>query len=966
MPALIDVIATCKRTLQKTKASRETGQKMLNTTLLTVPAFTLNGAGDIFDKNNLFIEFARLYRFPASDTLHDLLAGYKIDAGEDFDTVNTWINLIFQNEESLPELVLHPVSEQEQDVNTVAMNTLRLRVLCRDGAKAMIEAISNSALTSNLLLSRNLYDIYKTVFARNTSPMMFTDATGIIGDVNESALSLLNLSRKDIVGHSLSELDIFTLSERPSLLLNLTRALDGTPTEQSLKIDSGQGVFKPVACNMTPLIIKQVVKGVMISCSNISSQERIQEALRESEERFQVVVDNVHEGIIVFDHKYRATYVNSAMVNIFGTTREDILGQDFRMLLPEGSWRQIQNAGAPGDSTLKPARKYESDIVRKNGTKRRVEITSSLMLDSKGQILTIAEFFDITERVRAENRIKRRLYIEEAIAEISRLFITADEPDYVKLVTLVRSSFESDSIALLQIDREKSAVNLVIHQGSDSRQVNDDEDYTFYTSGTSLWFERLLRGENLVLTPSEIRGSQNLCQFEKLFPVDYQSVVVIPVLENALSLEGYILIAGSLDDRNWGREDLSALRVIADMVGKHWGRIRTAQKLRRTEDQLNQSMKMQALGQLAGGVAHDFNNLLTVITGQSDLAMMILDDDNPVKKKISDIQQSAIRGANLTRQLLAFSRTQVLDAGRVDLNEIIRNLLTMLKRLIGEHIQLETDLEEHLHPVRANIGQVEQVIINLVINARDAMTKGGMISIKTKNIQLDEKSIEANPDIVQEDYIQLVVQDTGTGIKQDILNKIFDPFFTTKSHGKGTGLGLSTVYGIVRQADGYIDIQTEIDRGTVFSVYLPMDLVEDAIEQVKVTEVESLYGQESIIVVEDEADVREMAVQVLELYGYNVIEAEDGLDALKKCIGNKQEVDLVVTDMVMPNMGGIDLVQRLREIWPDLRVLLMSGYPTDVIEHEVKLDEKTSFLQKPYRAEELVQSVREILNVINE
>ncbi len=924
---------------------------------LLLPACLIDPQGAILQTNTCFDRFSELYRLSPPDTLQQCITQLCSEAsGNDLD-VDEWLTNAFQAVSSFsPLTVLHSTEEASRN------SLVRVRMLSKIDKEAVVLLEVDTDPQSDQLMPWDYLEIYKFHFKRSSEPVLLADTTGVLTDCNDSVLELLQTDRRTLVGEPLAELAIFTMADMPRVLLNFSRSLGGATTEQTLALQTGSAGSVGVTWTMVPLAVHRDIRGVWISIRRASRKEQFEEALRRSEEKFRAVVDHVHEGIIVFDHTYHATYVNPALIRIFGGTRDDILGQDFRMLLPERSWRLIKDAETMRDGKAAPPQKYESEIVRGDGSRRKVEISSSLLIDSDDNILTVAEFFDITERVEAAHRIQRRLYVEEAIAAISQVFITAQRPDYIKVLTLISSAFSPTAASLLQITEDRNEVRIVMYQAEGEVGADLDTTFAHLPKAASVSFERLLRGENLVLTCEEISRTKNLGQFLRLLPETFGSVAIIPILENMHALDGFLIVAVDHPPGEWRREDLNALRVIGDMIGKHWGRERTTEKLRATEDELNQSMKMQALGQLAGGVAHDFNNLLTVITGQSDLALMLLDADHPVHKKIQDIQHSAIRGANLTRQLLAFSRTQVLASEQIDINEIVRDLLKMLHRLIGEHIHLLTNFCDDLHPILANAGQMEQVIINLVINARDAMPQGGEITIETENVLLDEKHIENDPDITQDEYVRLTVRDTGTGIPPDIVDKIFDPFFTTKEQGKGTGLGLSTVYGIVRQVNGFIEIETAVGKGAAFLVHFPKDLEQREDEETIDSEVLSLYGEESILIVEDEEDVREMAVQVLELYDYQVEFALDGVDALKKSMGRDKPFDLVITDMVMPNMGGMDLVQRLREIWPDLKVLLMSGYPSDMVEHEIKLSAKTDFLQKPFHTEELLKRIRSILD----
>ena len=386
----------------------------------------------------------------------------------------------------------------------------------------------------------------------------------------------------------------------------------------------------------------------------------------------------------------------------------------------------------------------------------------------------------------------------------------------------------------------------------------------------------------------------------------------------------------------------------------------TEQKL--LEDQLRQSQKMEAIGRLAGGIAHDFNNLLTVIKGYSQLSLVEIKEGDPLRGNIEEIKNAADRAAALTRQLLAFSRCQIMEMKVLDLNDLLKNLDKMLRRVIGEDIELVTLLAEDLGRVKTDPGQIEQVIMNLSVNARDAMPSVGKLTIETANVELDGAYARNHVAVTPGRYVMISVSDTGVGIAPEVRDRVFDPFFTTKEKGKGTGLGLSTVYGIVKQSDGNIWVYSEPGKGTTFKIYLPRvdEPLEELGERVEVKEIPR--GTETILVVEDEEDVRKLAVRILERQGYKVLEASQGLDAFLIAEKYKDLIHLLVTDVVMPKIGGRELADRIAEIRPEIKVLYMSGYTDNAIVHHGVLGEGMEFIQKPFTVDGLARKVREVLD----
>ncbi len=380
------------------------------------------------------------------------------------------------------------------------------------------------------------------------------------------------------------------------------------------------------------------------------------------------------------------------------------------------------------------------------------------------------------------------------------------------------------------------------------------------------------------------------------------------------------------------------------------------------ERQLYQSQKMEAIGRLAGGVAHDFNNLLTVIRGYSELIQIQVEEQDPTFHRIKQIDQACERAESLTRQLLAFSRRQILQPKIVNLNDLIHEMEKMFSRIIGEDVALTTHLNPKLGHVEADPGQIEQVILNLVVNARDAMPSGGSILIETDNVLLDRSARRKHPEIREGDYVRLSITDTGVGIDKETQAHIFEPFFTTKREGEGTGLGLATVYGIIKQSNGFIWVYSEPGHGTTFKVYIPHS-TSDTIPDTKLGKEQlALIGTETILVVEDEIDVRQLVCETLEMMNYNVIEASNGLDALQIVKNDHKKINLVLTDVVMPEMSGKELVDEIKKIQHNMKVLYMSGYTENTIVHKGVLEAGTNFLQKPFTPAALIKKIREVLD----
>lgn len=392
-----------------------------------------------------------------------------------------------------------------------------------------------------------------------------------------------------------------------------------------------------------------------------------------------------------------------------------------------------------------------------------------------------------------------------------------------------------------------------------------------------------------------------------------------------------------------------------------WERERLNQQL---QEQLQHSMKLEAVGKLAGGVAHDFNNILTVIEGYVDLALRRPALDEGARRDLGTIRKAAERAESITRQLLAFSRQQIIAPRQMNLNDIVENTRRMLERIIGEDIDVRTTLDPNLGHIMADPNQIEQILMNLAVNSREAMPNGGTFSIETRNITLDKHDASKRLELAAGEYVQLTVGDSGVGMDKATLERVFEPFFTTREVGKGTGLGLSTVYGVVKQNHGDINVWSEQGAGTVFSIYLPrVQNVESDDSAQTVSESHSIpHGTETVLLVEDDAEVLTLTKTTLEQYGYNVVSADNPLEAIHLCERHPDEIHLLITDIIMPKLSGRQLAKQTRRIRPHMKTLYMSGYTDNVIAHHGALEQNIWFIQKPFQPASFLQKVREVLD----
>ncbi len=564
---------------------------------------------------------------------------------------------------------------------------------------------------------------------------------------------------------------------------------------------------------------------------------------------------------------------------------------------------------------------------------------------------------ELAERTRAEKSIKRKLGVEKTTTLISSRFVGVADIDTAITQSLgdIVSLCAADCAQIFTLQGEQTEIKKSYESHSEEKVfLGEDLGRETIKAIVSKWTEQLELGEVIRFDDRSQIPFNTPSEQKKTDLPEIQSMLILP-LEIADKLAGIILLLNNRETSGWEEEDYTSLRVFSEIIGRSLTR-------RDLEKQLQLSQKLEAVGRLAGGIAHDFNNILTAIMGHSHLALNSLPSDHPASKDIADISDASERAAALTNQLLAFSRRQILNPEILNLNALIKDMEKMIRRLIGEDIEITTVCDPGLGNVEADRVQIEQVIMNLAVNARDAMPKGGKLTIETKNVIHDGEYVKKHHGTSRGRHIMLAVSDTGSGIDKKTQPHIFEPFFTTKDVNKGTGLGLATVYGIVKQSHGKIYVYSEPEKGTSFKIYLP-EVDTKVIEDSDVSAAaKPAKGTETILAVEDNEIVRDLLDKSLHFFEYNVLLAAHPDEAIQLSKEHDGPIDLMVTDVIMPKMSGRELADTLSPSRPEMKVLYISGFADRAIVHHGILDSDVAFLQKPFTPEDLANKIREVID----
>ncbi|MCH8011568.1 MAG: PAS domain S-box protein [Candidatus Marinimicrobia bacterium] len=674
-------------------------------------------------------------------------------------------------------------------------------------------------------------------------------------------------------------------------------------------------------------------------------------------------IDAANDGIIITDSSLPDNpiiYANAAFYSITQYSPRGVIGKNLHILEGVSTDPKIKREIR---SAIRKGRYFTCEVLnyRKDGTPFWNEMTLSPVYDTAEKLTHLIMIHkDITKRKQIEEALHRRDEILQAVAfSAERLLHMPDMEQSLQevikrlgIVTNVSRVYicknHTDEFSALLVGRwyEWTAVGVTPRNDSDNFQNFQMVEYEF-----DRWVNILSQGKSLYGLVREFPQNER----QVLESAGVQSILVIPIFVEG-KWWGSIGFDVCAVEKEWMEIEIETLKMAANVMG-------AAIERQWIEDQLRQSHKMEAIGLLAGGIAHDFNNILTAIMGYSHLLMTRIQDNEPLKPYVAEIIDSSTKAANLVQGLLTFSRKQAIRPHPVNLNEIVRKAEILLLQLIDEEIELKTMLADKDLIINADAGQIEQVLINLVVNARDAIPDTGSITIRTGLVNVNEEGVMIKGEKRAEKYALLSVRDTGTGMDYKRKEKIFEPFFTTKKVGKGTGLGLSIVYGIIKQSQGHISIDSELGKGTTFKIFLPItngDILK--LGSMSISDVPQIEVTETILIAEDDAGVGKFLKNVLESAGYTVIVAVDGKDAINKFKANKDIIQLLITDAIMPKKNGKELYDAVKKIKPDMKTIFISGYAGEVIKNKGIDVETVNFIAKPFIPGTLLNTVRKLLD----
>jgi two-component system cell cycle sensor histidine kinase/response regulator CckA len=747
--------------------------------------------------------------------------------------------------------------------------------------------------------------------------------------------------------------------DRSAIIDSIHNSSSGNASDNSYRIIRPDGNLRWIRARSFP-VKDETGKVIRIAgiAQDITNQRKGEEALRQSEERFRLAFEEGPLGMALVDLNFKFISVNRAYCEMLGYSEKELLQKGISDLNHPDDIANTVELGKKLITANIPGYQIQKRYLTSKGKPLWVQLTAAMVKDSEGKpVYGFAMIENIDQRKKAEEGLAIQHAVTRVLTESASL-----EKGIPQILQILCETLHWEFGGIWTIDQTSNKIRCLdvwhnnprfaaLEQETRKLEFSPGEEIPgmVWTSGKSFWTSDFSGRSNKF--PRAMAARESGLRESFAFPVfsGKQITGVIEFLSKEIPEPDSRLI--------------EMLTSLGTQIGAFIERKESEKAKLDLERRLHQSQKIEAIGQLAGGVAHDFNNTLMAINAYAELLITKTGKNDPVQQIASEILKSTSNGSNLTRQLLAFSRRQVLSPKIIDLNHAVREMEQMLQRLIGEDVELTTYFQHDLRPIKADPGQVEQILMNLSLNARDAMSKGGKLTIESSNVVLDETYAANHFEVSAGDYVLLAVTDSGIGMEEELLSHIFEPFFTTKEEGKGTGLGLATVYGIVRQSGGHISVYSQPGHGTTFRIYFPSQNEQVKLSEAPVKTSLNTNGQgETILLVDDNQAIRKVVAEVLELKGYRVLQAMNGKDALGVSIKPGTHIDVLITDVIMPEMNGYELGSRLRETMPHLKILYMSGYTEQAIQNHKVLDPGSDFVSKPVPMQALLLKIRQILS----
>ncbi|MBS1793421.1 MAG: PAS domain S-box protein [Acidobacteria bacterium] len=841
-------------------------------------------------------------------------------------------------------------------IKNVLIATSSIRIHGENYTFASVVDITERKKAETLL--RESEERFRVLFHRSPVGKMIIAEGGKIVDCNEAGLEMLGYTYDEITRMNIFDID----AGMPKAdVLGVEKKIFGNENRLQFetKHRTKSGAIKNVLVAATNLNVAGKNCG-FASFLDITEKKQSEEELA-ARERMISAVNNAAPNIIVLWDVRAGTilYINDRVRHLLGFTAEEMCAmshEEIFGLIPEEDlpkvWEFNKRLLRARDGEILS---YETRFRSKAGETRVVSSRETVFeRDAAGRVVkTLSVVEDVTEHKKAVLELERS---EARLRKLYRIVSDSNIDPKEKIRRLLE-------LGMREFGLENALLGEVAEQTY--RVVESAARNGMLVPGFSCHLSETLC--QYVLARNEMIAVEELGVSEwkehsayKLFGSEV--FIGVPVQVSGKQYGTLCFTGRDPRPTPFTSGDQEFLKLMAQWVSAELTRQTAEEALRHSEEQLVQAQKLESVGRLAGGIAHDFNNMLTAINGYSDLLLARMDDANPLRHNVAEIRKAGERSAALTQQLLAFSRKQILKPEILNVNQTVSEVGSLLQRLIGENILLVRVLDPDLKPIEVDPAKLSQVLVNLVVNARDAMPDGGTLAIETKNVHFDEDFAKKNGGERTGDFVMLAVTDTGVGMSEETLRQLFEPFFTTKDVGKGTGLGLATVYGFIKQSEGYITVDSEPGRGTTFKIFLPCVEIPDDNAGDDDAEERSKSGAETILLVEDEELVRNLGREILESGGYRVIEASGGEEALDICRRGDLRIDLLLTDVVMPEMNGRELWQKLAETSPQIKVLFTSGYTDDMVVRNGITNEEANFLQKPFSIDTLMQKVREVLD----